>query len=53
VGQGGQVLQRGVRICPGEWDKVAARSYSERLEFVQVSGTGWAGAKVRSQNLSG
>ncbi len=51
VGQGGQVLQRGVRVCPGEWDRVG-RCYSEESEYLQVIGTGWAGATARSQSLS-
>jgi hypothetical protein len=37
VGQGGQVLQRGVGVCPGEWDRVG-RCHSEESESVQVKG---------------
>ncbi len=30
------MLQRGVRVCPGEWDRVG-RCYSEKSESVQRS----------------
>ncbi len=39
--KGGQVLQQGVRVCPGEWDRVG-RCYSEESESVQMNETGWA-----------
>ena len=51
LGQGGQVLQRLLKVCPGEWYRVG-RCYIEESEIVQMSGTEWAGATARSQSLT-